>query len=423
MNADRPLTRLAIAALATITVACLALLTDSVDGSAAKRAKGPAQLRLGLTDPDVFQSSDASERALWLDRAGAAGTDTIELVADWRSITSGAPPPSDPTNPADPSYHFAGLDNAVRDAAARGFRIVLWIYRAPSFAEGPDPPPGAPAGTWKPSPQRLAEFSTAIATRYSGSFPDPSNPGASLPRVGYWEIWAEPNLSTWLTPQTENGKLVGPQQLRTLVNAASSALRAVNKSNYVIAGGTAPFGDDPPVHRTPPLTFWRSFFCLKGKKLKAQRKCPGGKPKVNAFSHNPLAGLAGNESLPTLGPTDKAPDPTDILIPDMHKLYDVLKAARKQRMVKPRKGTELWVSELLWETNPPDDGPKGVSLENQATYLAQSLQSLRKQGVSEVHWVRIRDEAPNPGLATSLQSGLYFHNGEPKPALQAFHSP
>jgi hypothetical protein len=92
-------------------------------------------------------------------------------------------------------------------------------------------------------------------------------------------------------------------------------------------------------------------------------------------------------------------------------------------MVKPRKGTELWVSELLWETNPPDDGPKGVSLENQATYLAQSLRLLRKQGVSEVHWVRIRDEAPNPGLASSLQSGLYFHDGEPKLALQAFHSP
>jgi hypothetical protein len=422
MNAGRPLNRLAIAPLATIAVACLALFTVSVDETAAKRAKGKAPLRLGLVDP-VFQSTDASERALWLDRAAAAGTDTIELGADWRSIISGSAPPSDPTNPADPSYRFAGLDNAVRDATARGFRIVIWIYRAPSFAEGPDPDPDAIPGTWKPSPERLAEFSTAIGTRYSGSFPDPSNPGATLPRVSQWEIWAEPNLSTWLTPQTQNGKIVGPRQLRALVNAASSALKAVSKTNYVIAGGTAPFGDDPPVTRTPPLTFWREFFCLRGKKLEAQRKCPGGKPHVDAFSHNPLAGLAGNEFLPTLGPADPAPNPTDILIPDMHKLYDVLTAARKQRMVKPRKGTELWVSELLWETDPPDDGPKGVSLENQATYLAQSLQSLRKQGVSEVHWVMIRDEAPNPGFDTSLQSGLYFHDGEPKPALQAFHSP
>lgn len=421
MNGDRPLTRLAIAALATIAVACLALFTDSVDESAATRAKGPAQLRLGLIDPDVFQSSDASVRALWLDRAGAAGTDTIELLADWRSMAPN--PPSDPTNPADPGYGFTDLDAAVRDAAARGFRIVIQIYKAPSFAEGPNPDPDGRPGTWKPSPERLAEFSTALATRYSGSFPDPSNPGALLPRVAYWEIWAEPNLSTWLTPQTENGKLVAPEQLRKLVNAASSALKAVSKSNQVIASGTAPFGDHPPVTRTPPLTFWRMFFCLRGKKLKAQKKCPGGKPKVDAFSHNPLAGLAGNVGLPTLGPEDKAPHPTDILIPDMHKLYDVLEAAREQRMVKPRKGTELWVSELLWETNPPDDGPKGVSLENQAAYLAQSLRSLRKQGVSEVHWVRIRDEAPNPGFDPSLQSGLYFHDGEPKPALQSFHSP
>jgi hypothetical protein len=419
---DPWLRRLVGSALVTLAVTCLALVTVSVDETTAKAGGGKSPLRLGLFDTDVFQSSDASERALWFDRAAAAGTDTIELLADWRSILKNNPP-AEPTNPADPAYGFAGLDNAVRDAAARGFRIVIWMTRAPDFAEGPDRAPDAPTGTWKPSPQRLAEFATALATRYSGSFPDPNNPGASLPRVSFWEIWAEPNLSTHLTPQTENGKVVGPEHFRAMVNAASSALKAVSGSNQVIGGATAPFGDHPPASRTPPLTFWTKFFCLRGKKLKAQRKCRGGKPRVDAFSSNPLAGLAGNELLPTLGPADKAPDPTDILIPDMHKLYDVLTAARKQKMVKPRKGTELWVSELLWETNPPDESAKGVSLDNQAAYLAQSLQSLRRQGVSEVHWVKIRDEAPNPGFQTSLQSGLYFHDGTPKPALQSFHSP
>jgi hypothetical protein len=329
--------------------------------------------------------------------------------------------PADPANPADPAYEWTALDAAVRDAASRGLVPMILINQAPDYAEGPNRDPGAPPGSWAPVPQRLAEFSTAIATRYSGTFPDPDNPGASLPRVSRWEIWGEPNLRSQLMPQTQNGKLVSPQQLRAMVNAASSALKAVNGSNEVIAGATAPFGDDPPVDRTPPLTFWRDFFCLHGKKLKARKTCVGGKPRIDAFSHNPLAGLAGNELLPTLGPTDKAPDPTDILIPDMHKLYEVLQAAREQKMVKPRNGTELWVGELLWETNPPDF-IRGVSPETQAAYLTQALQLLRNQGVSNVTWIALVDAPFDPSESAALQSGLYFIDGTPKPALEAFRA-
>jgi hypothetical protein len=411
--------RIAVLALATAVLSLAAVQSGAQPAPAEAKKKAP--LRLGLTDP-VFSSSDPAERAVWLDRAAEAGADSIRLLANWRAIAD-AQPPADPSNPADPGYGFGNLDAAVRDAAARGFRIVLTINRAPDYAEGPNrPATGAEPGTWKPSPSRLAEFATALASRYSGSFADPAT-GAALPRVALFEIWGEPNLFTHLTPQTEGGRVVGPTHYRDMVNAASRAIKGVNGSNEVIAGGTAPFGDHPPVGRTPPLTFWMKFFCLKGKKnLKPEKKCPGGKPRVDAFAHNPLAGLAANETLPTLGPADKAPSPTDILVPDMHKLYDVLKAAREHRMVKPRSGTELWVTELLWETNPPDSGVKGVSLENQAAYLAQSLQSLQKQGVSEVRWVRIRDDAPSPDFASTIQSGLYFHDGTPKPALQAFQA-
>lgn len=414
-----PIARLALVAVAA-AVLCVGAFTSAAESKPDGGKKAP--LRLGLTDP-VFSAPNAADRALWLDRAAQAGTDSIRLLANWRGITT-PQPPADPTNPADPAYDFESLDAAVRDAAARGFRVVVTINRAPNFAEGPNRALSAEAGTWMPSPDRLAEFSRAIATRYSGSFADPNNPGAALPHVSLWEIWGEPNLSTHLTPQTINGKVFGPQHYRAMVNAASRAIKAVNGSNEVIAGGTAPFGDHPPSTRVPPLTFWQRFFCLKGKKnLKPERKCKGGKPRVDAFAHNPLAGLAGNELLPTLGASDKAPDSTDILVPDMHKLYDVLLAAREHRMVKPRGGTELWVSEILWETNPPDSGPKGVSLEAQAAYLAESLRSLQKQGVTEVRWVRIRDDAPEPDFASTIQSGLYFHDGTPKPALQAFRSP
>jgi hypothetical protein len=423
MPSPAPLRRVTAAALIALMAACLALGAYSADGNAAKGKDKKGRLILGLIDP-MFVSADPAERALWLDRAAAAGAQTIRLGASWRGITRSTPP-ADPTNPADPGYDFARLDAAARDAAVRGFRIKVTITSAPNWAEGPDRDPDARPGTWKPSPDRFAEFSTAVATRYSGSFPDPINPGAVLPRISLWEIWGEPNLFDHLNPQTEGGKLFAPTHLRALVNAASAAIKGVHGSNEIIAGGTAPFGDHPmPIDRTAPLTFWREFFCLRGKKLKPKRECQGGKPQTDAFSHNPLAGLAANEFLlQTMGPRDKAPFATDILVPDMHKLFDVLQAAREHKRVKPRKGTELWVSELLWETNPPDSGPKGVSLDQQATYLAQSLRSLRKQGVSEVYWGRIRDDAPDPDFESTLQSGLYFNDGTPKPALEAFHSP
>ncbi len=410
--------RVAVLALAAATLLLAAIQSGAQPAPADGKKKAP--LRLGLTDP-VFSSSDPAERGLWLDRAAQSGAESIRLLANWRAIAS-AQPPADPANPGDPSYDFANLDAAILDASARGLRVVLTINRAPNFAEGANRPADADAGTWMPSPTRLGEFAAALATRYTGSFADPATGGA-LPRQSSFEIWGEPNLSTHLTPQTLGGKVVGPTHYRSMVNAASRAIKGVNASNEIIAGGTAPFGDHPPAGRTPPLTFWTKFFCLRGKKnLKPEKKCSGGKPRVDAFGHNPLAGLAANETLPTLGPGDRAPSPTDILVPDMHKLYDVLQGAREHRMVKPRRGTELWVTELLWETNPPDPGPKGVPLETQAAYLAQSLRSLQKQGVSEVRWVRIRDDAPNPDFASTIQSGLYFHDGTPKPALQAFQA-
>lgn len=390
------------------------------------KARKPGGVALGIWD-GAYMSADDAERALALDRTVAAGARQITVVANWRSIARLEP--TNAADPADPAYDWARTDQSVRDATSWDLGVLFLITGAPDWAEGPNRHPTAPPGTWRPRPERLARFSQAIATRYSGSFPDPANPGTALPRVSLWEIWGEPNLGTHLTPQAASAgrklRLVGAGHLRAMVNAASRAIKEVDSSNQVIAGGTAPFGDhplEPQSFRTPPLTFWRAFFCLKGEALEPTKKCPGGKPRVDAFAHNPLAGLAGNEFLPTLGPHDKAPWPTDILVPDMRKLFEVLRAARRHRHVQPRKGTELWVTELLWETDPPDP-VRGVPPETQAQYLSEAVRSLQRQGVSRVIWINIVDERFDPeNPSSSLQSGLYFSDGTPKPALDAFRA-
>ena len=105
------------------------------------------------------------------------------------------PPPSfNPADPASPGYDWSAIDTSVRDLTGQGLQVLLNITDAPTWAEGPDPPPDAQPGTWRPDPAQFASFATAAARRYDGRFPDPLHPGAFLPRVRYWQPWNEPNL-------------------------------------------------------------------------------------------------------------------------------------------------------------------------------------------------------------------------------------
>jgi hypothetical protein len=388
-------------------VAAAALALGGIGTVEAQAAKRP--LRLALSDP-VFSDADGSTRAFWLDRALAARTDSIRLLASWRGIADGEP--ANPVDPADPSYDWSSLDAAVRSASARGLRIFITIDRAPPWAEGSNRDPDAEAGTWRPDPGKLARFSTAIATRFSGSYPaaDP------LPPVREWQVWAEPNVYGHLNPAyvRDGGKwrAASPDHYRRMLNAAYDALKAVSASNLVIGGGTAPFGDQPGEgRRVPPFDFWRDVLCLRGKKLK-KAPCPGGSARLDALAHHPLPWLAGG------GPWSKAAqlaNPGDLLVPDVHKLKRLLRKARKRHTIQPRRGTQLWVTELLWESNPPN-AALGRSLAQHANYLADALYLLWRQGVSDVMWRLIVDHG-------TRGSGLYLEDRTAKPALQAFRFP
>jgi hypothetical protein len=94
-----------------------------------------------------------------------------------------------------PQYAWGALDDAVRSAAGQHLRILLNLLDAPTWAEGPGRPSNSNIGpgAWDPSPTAFAQFVHAVASRYSGQF-------AELPRVSYWELCNEENLSTSLLP-------------------------------------------------------------------------------------------------------------------------------------------------------------------------------------------------------------------------------
>ena len=91
---------------------------------------------------------------------------------------------------------------------------------APSWAEGPDRPASAEAGTWKPSPSDLADFLRAVAARYSGDFdPDGAGPAPPLPAVQALQVWNEPNHDVFLNPQCQGGSRQ-PRPVPSMLNAA-----------------------------------------------------------------------------------------------------------------------------------------------------------------------------------------------------------
>jgi hypothetical protein len=84
---------------------------------------------------------------------------------------------------------------------------------------------------------------------------------------------------------------------------------------------------------------------------------------------------------------------------------------------------QLWATEIWWESNPPDT-VRGVPLETHARYVEQALYLLWKQGVKVVVNLLIRDPVYDPGDATgTVEAGLFFHDGSPKPAYEAFRFP
>lgn len=396
-------------------------------------AAAPAtrSLQTGFADFNAFGSSDPAVRATWLNRAIEARAGILRLDFYWSSVAGPTRPP-DPTNPGSTSYDFSTVDAAVRDAEARGLVVLLNIQSAPTWAEAPGRPPSAAPGTWKPSPSDLADFLRAVASRYSGGFdPDGPGPQAWLPEVQALQIWNEPNHPVFLAPQYEGQTAVSPALYRAMLNAGYSAVKAVNPQMLVVTAGLSPYGDPPGGARVRPVEFWRDLLCVrqrkgkrkkgkkgkkkKGKKRKRFVKVPGctGPAMFDVLAHHPINTSAG--------PLRPAINPDDASSADMGRIASVLRGAETVGAVLPGRHP-IWADEFWWDSNPPN--PAGVPLPVQARYLEEQLFLLWKDGASVAINQLIRDRTVGPqGIRIGLQGGIFFANGQPKPAYTAFRFP
>lgn len=364
-----------------------------------------------MADP-TFESADEVPRNLSFDLAEQAGVQIARIDVRWADVV-GSSPPTDPTNPGSAAYDFSRIDAAVAAAAQRGFEVMLTIYRAPSWAEGPGRQSSAPAGTWLPDPAAFGAFGRALASRYSGAFIPPGG-GAPLPRVERYQGWNEPNLFTFLNPQYEDHTPVAPQHYRSMLNAFYAEVKAVDQRNTVITAGTGPFGSEPGSNRTRPLAFWRDVLCLtRSEGGLAPTACPE-KASFDAFAHHPISTSGA--------PSGAAFHEDDVTIGDFADVRATLRAAERNGTIATSGRHPVWATELWWESRPPTDS--GVPLKRQAQWLQEGLYLLWKQGAEVAINYRVRDGVPNPNDEfPRTGTGLYFIDGKPKPAATAFAFP
>ncbi len=388
------------------------VLAVTLAPGASRAIPGPTAFGTGVVDETMFHSPDPATRTTWLVRARSLGSSWIRLRANWDLIAPARRPRGfRASDPHASGYSWTSLDASIRSADGAHQHVLLQLIAPPAWALGAHAPRSAWPGTWKPQPAAVGAFARALAVRYSGHFTDPLQPGRRLPHVSAFQIWNEPNLRRYLSPQWTRRRHGGwvaasPVTYRSMLNAAYANIKAIQHHAIVLAAGTAPYGDPPGVERMTPVTFWRELLCLHGPAMTPER-CPHP-AHLDGLDHHPYG----------LTPTRHAANPEDVGVPDLGRLTRILRTARRRHRIRPAGPKSVWVTELDWDANPPDRNAQ-ISQSTQARYLALAFYELWRQGVGHVLWFLIRD-VPS-GVLTG--AGLYLMSGAAKPVTGAFRFP
>jgi hypothetical protein len=148
-----------------------------------------------------------------LNYAQAAGVKVISTGVSWAEF--------EPYGPGG-AGEFASLDSFVSEVLHRKMRIRFQLTGFPDWARDPGQPSDATAPWLAPvAPDELARwkhFVGEVARHFRG-------------RVTYFEIWNEPNISSFFYP------LPNPAEYADLLEASYTAIKAADPSGLVIFAG------------------------------------------------------------------------------------------------------------------------------------------------------------------------------------------
>jgi hypothetical protein len=392
------------AASATAFVAALALCAPAARAAVTPLPAGaPTGLHTGIED----YAPRGPEGALMAQRMRAAGSSVMKIVISWSQIAPAEPPAGFAAgNPFSPGYDWYELDREVNLAVASEQEPFVVLYGAPRWAAG-GPATMAGGGIYAPDPGQLAQFARAAALRYDGT-------RAGLPRVRYWGVWNEPNVSLFLTPQFQAGAPVSIARYRAMVDGVAGAVKSVRADNLVVAGELFPNAImRSGLQAIAPLAFLRGLLCMSGR----TRPRPTCHTRVSADIVSVHPYTSG-------GPSDRPANPDNVWIGNLSSMRALIAAAQRSGNLVSTGAAGLWVSEFGWNTAPPSS--RGVPVSLDARWISEALYLMSRSGVSLAVYFGLRD---GPPASTIFQTGLYYGcpGGVgcdlPKPGLAAFRFP
>ena len=326
-------------------------------------ASASPSVRFGVEDDAYLASGPSLEPGLQtLDELGVG---LVRYMVNWRQVAPTKP--RHPANPGDPAYDWSSTDTILGALHAHGVDVLLTLVRTPAWANGGHGQNAAPTSKYT-----LASFAGAVATRY--------------PWVHLWEIWNEPNLQSFLKPDS-------PQvYVQRLLNPAYVELHALDPANRVAGGATSPRSTSTGLS---PVKFMRGMAAAHA--------------RLDAYSHHPY-------------PVTRGERPFGFAPGVCRYCTGVLTLANLPKLVAEVRrdfGTKrIWLTEYGYQTNPPL--PAGVSWPLQAQYLAEA--ALRAESTPLVDMLvqfMLSDESRPNGWA----SGLVSSTGLVKPAFNSFMLP
>jgi hypothetical protein len=344
----------------------------------------------GISDGRLTENDDEVIRARAMRDVSALGASVVRLPLSWAAALPDAPP-ADATDPDDPAYVWSRQDAAVRSAVAAGLQPLLVISHAPVYAEAPHRWRWAARGSWAPSPSELGAFATAVARRYSGSWPDPQRPGRALPRVAAFQAWNEPNLPNYLTPQwvVRGGRWVpwAPVHYRLMLNAFAAAVRAVQPRATIVSAGLAPNGEGADgAGRMTPVRFLRAMLCLGAPPSDGPVSCPAP-ADFDVLAFHPLS--VGD-------PDARARSALDVSVGDVEKVGAVLRLAERHGLLA-RPAPSLWITELNWTS-------AAIPADRRAAAVGRGLHRLWAAGAQQVTWHFLEDPPDLPDREAGLRT-------------------
>lgn len=120
-------------------------------------------------------------------------------------------------------FDWTRSDRIVKQAARHGRQLLIRIDHQPEWSRSGCSLMGPPE-----DPQDLADYLTAVATRYKGL-------------IGAYQIWNEPNLAReWCDLAPE------PARYAQMLAVSYAAIKAADPRALVISAGLSPTGSQPP---------------------------------------------------------------------------------------------------------------------------------------------------------------------------------